>query len=348
MKVAVYAVTKNEVFSAKRFMESIKRAGLPVYVLDHSDDGTTDILSSMGAIVSTEPITPWRFDHGKNAALDLVPKDFDFVINLDLDEELTDVVKDALSLIDKNTTRVCHLYKPDANTDRVREELRIHTRNGYRWRWPIHEELYTNGTETIQFVDDVLIQQWPNKKRSHTWSPQLLSAVAQYPNSPRMRLFCGRDLFFDGRFKEALDHLNIFVRMKAAFNPDKSYAHSLIAKCLKALGDDPLPALQKAAKVGRRRESLVELAHHHMLKQEYRDALGYASDALTIQNGRFAANNDPGAWTFKPHEIIMICAYNLYDVQAAISAGHLALQYAAEYGDKQRISANLAQMGAAS
>ncbi len=348
MKFSVYAVTKNEVFSAKRFMTSINRAGLPAYILDHSTDGTTDILREMGAHVDTTPLEPWRFDHGKNAALALVPGDIDFCLNVDLDEEVSEVAKDALSLIDGAFTRVCHLYRPDGNSGRVREETRLHRRHGYTWKWPVHEELVYNGKEKIQFIDDVLLTQWPNKKRGHTWTDRLLDAIRLYPNSPRMRLFCGRDLYFDGRFTDALNQLSIFVRMRDAFSLDKAYAFSLISKCQRALGEDHILSLRMAVKAGKRREARVELAHAYLLQQNYKEALFYAREALEINRGMYCANSDPGAWSFKPHEIMMIAAYNLRQNDLAVQAGTNALQCATEAEDKLRITQNLSQMGALS
>lgn len=350
LKVAVYAVTKNEVQSAHRFMDSIEKCNLPVYVLDHSMDGTTGILKSRGAHVDTTPITPWTFDAGKNYALSLVPHDVDFVINMDLDECLSDVVTHALSLIESNTDRVCHLYQPDANKSRVREEVRIHRRHGYKWIWPIHEELVFDNpkSEKIQFIDDVLMIHHPVKNRNHTWVNQLIEAVKQYPKSARMRFLCGRDMVQDGRFEEAIGHLEVFVKMRDAFCQEKSYAYTLIAKCHFSLGRESLymRALEKSTKCALRRESFIELAHAFLLRKVYDKAYEYAARSLDIDHGLFSAHSDPDSWTFKPHEIMSIAAYNMLDNDIAIDCGRKALGYAKRDEDKRRITYNLSQMGA--
>ena len=61
MKIAVYAISKNESKFVDRFMDSIKDAD-GIFVLDTgSTDDTVLKLEQRGAIVSKEEINPWRF-----------------------------------------------------------------------------------------------------------------------------------------------------------------------------------------------------------------------------------------------------------------------------------------------
>ena len=58
-----------------------------VFVLDTgSTDGTPELLRQLGAHVTQEIITPWRFDTARNRALALVPEDADLCVCTDLDE----------------------------------------------------------------------------------------------------------------------------------------------------------------------------------------------------------------------------------------------------------------------
>ena len=86
MKVVVYAICKNERAFADRWMASMSEAD-EVYVLDTgSTDGTPQRLEELGAHVTVEAITPWRFDVARNRSLDLVPADADLCVCTDLDE----------------------------------------------------------------------------------------------------------------------------------------------------------------------------------------------------------------------------------------------------------------------
>ena len=86
MKIAVYAICKNEESFARRWMESMSEAD-EVFVLDTgSTDRTADLLQELGAKVTKDSIIPWRFDTARNRSLDLVPMDTDICVCTDLDE----------------------------------------------------------------------------------------------------------------------------------------------------------------------------------------------------------------------------------------------------------------------
>ena len=71
-RVYVYAICKNERAFAARWMQSMREAD-GVYVLDTgSTDGTPEALTELGAQVTCEEITPWRFDTARNRSLELV------------------------------------------------------------------------------------------------------------------------------------------------------------------------------------------------------------------------------------------------------------------------------------
>ena len=85
-KVCVYAICKNESKFVQRWLESMSEAD-GIYVLDTgSEDGSPELLRSLGARVSAGHIEPWRFDRARNASLALVPEDTDICVCTDLDE----------------------------------------------------------------------------------------------------------------------------------------------------------------------------------------------------------------------------------------------------------------------
>ena len=76
LKIAVYAIAKNEEQHVERFMSSARAADVIVVADTGSTDGTVAALQSAGAAVHEIHISPWRFDDARNAALALVPADF--------------------------------------------------------------------------------------------------------------------------------------------------------------------------------------------------------------------------------------------------------------------------------
>ena len=74
MKIAVYAISKNEEKFVKRFCESAKDADLILIADTGSTDNTAYLAEKHGANVESICITPWRFGDARNAALALVPR----------------------------------------------------------------------------------------------------------------------------------------------------------------------------------------------------------------------------------------------------------------------------------
>ena len=135
MKVAVYAICKNEARFAARWMASMGEAD-GVYVLDTgSTDGTAERLRALGAVVAEEEIIPWRFDAARNRSLALVPEDVDICVCTDLDEVFRPGWRAALEgAWGPDTVQASYRYtwsfRPDGGEDTVFWSEKIHSRQG--------------------------------------------------------------------------------------------------------------------------------------------------------------------------------------------------------------------------
>ena len=85
-KVCVYAICKNEAKFVRRWMDSMREADWVVVLDTGSDDDTPQMLRELGAQVTEEVISPWRFDVARNRSLELVPEEADICVCTDLDE----------------------------------------------------------------------------------------------------------------------------------------------------------------------------------------------------------------------------------------------------------------------
>ena len=88
LKVAVYAIARDEASQVDRFMSTARDADLVCVADTGSRDETPQLLREAGAVIHDISIAPWRFDDARNAALALVPGDVDVCVSLDLDEVL--------------------------------------------------------------------------------------------------------------------------------------------------------------------------------------------------------------------------------------------------------------------
>ncbi|HRV03245.1 MAG TPA: hypothetical protein P5539_16230, partial [Mesotoga sp.] len=74
MKLAVYAIAKNEVKNVKKWYDSIKDGADGIFVTDTgSTDGTIELLETLGVKVDKATVSPWRFDLARNLSLINVP-----------------------------------------------------------------------------------------------------------------------------------------------------------------------------------------------------------------------------------------------------------------------------------
>ena len=79
MRIAVVTIAKDEAKHAKRWCDFTADADVRIVLDTGSTDGTQDILRENGVTVHERTFDPWRFDHARNAALELVPEDVDVV-----------------------------------------------------------------------------------------------------------------------------------------------------------------------------------------------------------------------------------------------------------------------------
>jgi len=111
MKIAVYAISKNEEDFVERFCASAKGADMILIADTGSTDNTVAKAREHGATVVDICITPWRFDKARDAALSLIPKDIDVCISLDLDEIMEPGWREEIERVwQENTTRLRYKF----------------------------------------------------------------------------------------------------------------------------------------------------------------------------------------------------------------------------------------------
>ena len=111
LKIAVYAISKNEEQFINRFCDSAKDADLILIADTGSTDKTVDLAIQNGAKVYDICIKPWRFDKARDTALALIPGDFDVCISLDLDEILEPGWREEIERVwQENTTRLRYKF----------------------------------------------------------------------------------------------------------------------------------------------------------------------------------------------------------------------------------------------
>ena len=342
MKIAVYAISKNEEQFVKRFCESAKEADLVLIADTGSTDNTVAEAKKYGAMVPSIYVHPWRFDIARDAALALIPADIDVCISLDLDEVLEPGWRKEIERVWKeDTTRL--RYKFDWGQGICFYYEKIHHRKGYHWHHPVHE--YPRPDLRIQEVyahtDKLLVSHHPDPTKSRgQYLPLLEMSVREDVHCPRNAFYYARELTFYEKWLDAIIALNKYLEMpEANWANERCYAMRLLGKAYEKLGQDGTDWFIKASKEApNTREPWVELAEAYYTKKNWIGCYNSIKEALKVKDKTLVYTMDPSVWGAKPHDFLAISAYHLGYKDEAIEHGRIALEFEP---DNTRLANNL-------
>ncbi len=347
MKIAVYAISKNEEQFVHRFCDSAKDADLILIADTGSTDKTVEKAIECGAKVVDICIKPWRFDKARDAALALIPGDFDVCISLDLDEVLEPAWREEIERVwQADTTRLRYKFDWGCGISFFYEK--IHHRHGYHWHHPVHEYPRPDGriTEIYAHTDKLLVSHHPDPTKSRgQYMPLLELAVKEDPHCPRNAFYHARELTFYARWDEAIAVLHKYLAMpEATWENERCYAMRLLGKSYSELGNtvEALKWHRRAvAEAPNTREPWVELAMLCYRLSMWNECLAAAESALQIKDKTLVYTMDPSVWTEKPHDLASIAAYHLGLKERGYQHCLEALKFAPQ---DNRLLANLAWM----
>jgi len=334
LKICVYAISKNEEQFVQRFCDSAKDADLILIADTGSTDKTVEKAIECGAKVHDICITPWRFDLARNAALALIPGDYDVCISLDLDEVLEPGWREEVERVwQENTTRLRYKFDWGCGISFFYEK--IHHRKGYRWWHSVHEYPRPDGRiqEVYAHTDMLLVSHHPDPTKSRgQYMPLLELAVKEDPYCPRNAFYHARELTFYSRWQESIEALNKYLAMpEATWQNERAYAMRLLGKAYAELNDthQAIKWFRLAvAEAPGTREPWVELSmicyRHSMWAESY----SAAKSALQITDKQAVYTMDPEVWGEKPWDLASIAAWNLGLKDEAVQLCQKALELA--------------------
>jgi len=353
MKIAIASISKNEEQFVKRFCDSARDADA-IYIADTgSTDNTVEVAKECGAIVNEICISPWRFDHARNASLALVPKDIDIVISLDLDEVMEPGWREEIERvwIPGETTRLRYMFDWGCGVKFQYEK--IFAKHGYYFWHPCHEYPRPDAriNEIYAYTDKLLVSHHPDPTKSRGQYLDLLAlSVKEDPVCPRNAFYYARELSFYSRWDESIVELQRYLALPGAtWINERSYAMRTLAKCYEGKGD-PAEAeawwLRSAAESPNTREPWCGLSNLYYMQARWQECYGAAMRALSIKDREFVYTVDPAVWGAHPHDLAAIAAWNLGMKEIAAEQGRLALELSPEDGRlKENLSWYLGEKG---
>lgn len=346
MKVAIYSIALNEAHFVKRWYESAKDADYLLIADTGSTDATVELAKNLGINVISIGVKPWRFDDARNASLSALPLDIDYCIALDLDEVLIEGWRPELEkALEAGYTRPRYKYtwnwKADGSPGLTYGGDKIHSRKGYRWKHPVHEVLVTNQSNEIQGWVGLEIHHHADNLKSRSQYMHLLKqAVLEDPYDDRNAFYYARELFFYGKKEDAISEFKRHLDLpRSKWPPERAASMRYIARLSEDNRDKEHWWKEAILTAPNRREGLVELAEFYHDNKRWEECLAMAEKALAIEDKPLEYLCEEFAWGPAPYDFAALAAYNLGNIEKALTYGTKAVELKP---DDLRLQSNLA------
>ena len=341
-KVCVYAICKNEEKFVSRWMDSMGEADAVVVTDTGSTDQTVEKLKSLGAVVHVDEVKPWRFDVARNLSLSHVPDDADICVCTDLDELFEPGWRARLEKAWTHETRQAkYIYnwslKEDGTPYVQMHYAKVHSRQGFVWRDPVHEWLSFagEGPKNTVFVEGMVLNHYPDATKSRgSYLPLLELGVAESPQSDRLRYYLGREYMYKGEWQKCIDTLKAYLKLPSAtWNEERCAAMRWIAKAchqLKNVREAYSWYLRAVAEAPHMRDPYVECAKMAYQLSDWPMAFFMAEEALKIKERSKTYVNMGYSWDYTPSDLAAIAAYRLGMFKRALDHAKAALDKSPE------------------
>ena len=348
-KICIYAICKNEMKFAAKWLDSMSEADYIVILDTGSTDGTYEFFKNDPRVTRIEQkeIKPWRFDVARNESMKLVPDDANILFSTDLDELLEpgwgNLIRENWT---ENTWRGHYQYIwSHTSTGQTGETFsydKMHIK-GYKWHFAVHEVLLppqgyeglkeeANG-HLIDFKNSIVLHHYPDPKKSRASYLNLLKLRIEEDSEDIYGLYLlGREYGNLNNFDEAIKWFEKCLSLP------QIQTFPLVRYCvLGYLGDIYCLKQNFSKAMSYYNEQLI-------LNKTYREpyynlaniynALGFSSFAETIMLEGLKNSFQHYDWTERsvcwregPYDILSIAYFNLNKIDLGIENAVKALQF---------------------
>ena len=360
-KICVYAICKNEIQFAKKWIDNMSEADYIVVLDTGSDDGTYEYLQSQkkkGRItdVKRKVIKPWRFDVARNESMKLVPANANILLCTDFDELLNpgwaSVIKEHWT---ENTCRGQYQYAwshaENGEPGLVFTYDKLHSNVGYTWLFPVHETLARedglmdlgNPDICYNYGDSVFLHHYPDLTKSRSNYLDLLKLrLEENPDNCYSYYLLGREYGLYNRVDDAIDILKKGLECR-----DLGYFSLVKYHTLYYLGNlyickkDYETALNYFFKQlfldNTYRDPYLQIAEIYNQIGQYASAYGTIQDCMAKTVRHYDWSESEGSWDYKCEDILSVSCYYLNLIDEGIKYAEHVLRY---NPSNQRVKAN--------
>ena len=330
LPVYVCSIAKNEAKHVRRWYESAKDAD-GIFMLDTgSEDDTVAIARELGITVFEKTYDKWSFAAARNDLREMLPDHDAWLISLDLDEVLIPGWRSHWKDIPDDVNRLRYRYiwnwRADGSPNVEYSGDKIVRRYSHRWVNKVHEvNAPQDGViEKQHFLPDFEIHHHAdNSKPRSSYLPLLLEDLEDNPHNDRNTYYCARELFFYGRFEEAITLFKRHLTMpESVWAPERAWSMRYLAKMLPEEAEQW--HLRACAEYPQGAEVWTDLANHYYGKQKWAGMYYAAKRALECQHYTRLYLTEPDAYGWWPHDMVALSAHNIHADYDAFMHGYVA------------------------
>jgi hypothetical protein len=314
-KIAVYTIALNESQFVDTWFNSVAEADYWLVADTGSTDQTVNKLRELGVKCEVIHVRPWRFDLARNIALSLIPADVDICISMDMDEHMAPGWRPILEAAwHPSTTRVRHTYHTHytgmGTPSLTHFADKIHARQGYTWKRPVHETVFALGTEHVVTVPDLVQHHVPDSKKSRgQYLPLLQLSHEEDPTCAQTLFWLAREHAHVNHTEQATEYFLKLLKMDHVWHLEKSEAERWLAKL------QPHRQLEwlrrSVATAPERRECWRDLAQYHYAHAEWPSCYAACVQALQITQKTETYLDTADVWGAHLDDLAAVSAWNM-------------------------------------
>lgn len=344
-KVAVYAITKDELQFVDKWMKSMWEADYICILDTGSTDGTYEKLQEYQkknpekVILSQKIYKPWRFDTPRNDSMKLVPKDADFCICTDFDEILINdwshILKEAW---DDSINRLYYLYAWSHNSNgdpaRVFWYDKCHSNDGtWSWEFPVHECLKCTKEIKGKNIDDkyVLLHHYPVSKASRGNYLSLLELRAEEnPDDYYGLVYLAHEYMYAGKVEKCLEFSQNLIAKINLLNDDMNCvtdlymfvgdAYARLGK-LKEAEESYLWGIKRDKRF---RDNYIQLSRLYINQKRYQESVDILQKCLQDSRRLYSWLERDNTWGYEIWDLLCLAYYNIGAKHASLDCAELA------------------------
>ena len=259
----------------------------------------------------------------------MVPMDCDICVCTDLDEVFNVGWRKELEDVwEKNTNRCRYIYNWKLDDDDKPMVSfyyeKIHSRDGYKWIFPVHEVLDSSiENECYVTTDKIILNHYPDPTKSRGSYLKLLElSVKEYPDNDRNWHYLGREYMFHQKWNHSIDTLIHHLKLPSAtWRDERAASMRFIGRCYQHLNrfNEARMWLKMAIdEAPYLRDAYVELALLEYREENFLLVIQYCKKALEIEINNRSYINEVFTFDETVYDLMSISYFYLGDCNNAL------------------------------